>query len=65
MQSQEDTSKLHLRNEELSKEILQLKGINSMLRTESEEKMKLQKMEQQVNKCIQYILSHKTILKYI
>ena len=54
MQSQEDTSKLHLRNEELSTEIMQLKGINSMLRTESadlkEQIMKLQKKEQQVRK---------------
>ena len=73
MQSPEDTSKLHLRNSELSTqvgnlstEVMQLKGINSLLRVESDDLKvqiaKLQKKEQQVYKasyfrCTLYILN--------
>ena len=60
VQSQEDTSKLHLKIselssqiEELNKEVMELKGINSLKRIECEDLKeqitKLQQKEQQVS----------------
>ena len=60
VQSQEDTSELHLKNsellsqiEELNKEVMELKGINSLKRIECEDLKeqitKLQQKEQQVS----------------